>query len=422
MTAGGNHPSADRSRPNNRRETSSRQGSRHESSGCAKPSDYDYSTKPRSGRWPAGRPATAPDFLLSRAHGSIRTQGSIATYTDPWLAAEHLRSGIHHMVVGAIPFNLDLPSALTVPRDVIRSDQPLEPPAHYRWDAPPINATITSCDPEPEWHIERVSAAVRTIKASGLEKIVLARSLDLAIDPPVDPLQLASRLIDGSPNRDGFIADLTPAGHRFQNRVLVGSSPEMLVRRRGTHVEAFPLAGSVPRERDKAADDAAKARLADSRKNNEEHAYVVDDIAVNLEPLCKNLRVPEEPELLSTSEMWHLGTHIYGELKDPSTSALDLALTIHPTPAICGTPTESAFSVINAVETERGFYAGAVGWCDSNGDGEFVVSIRCAEMSMDGTNARLWAGGGIVETSAPEDELAETEAKLGTVLRAFGLR
>ena len=158
-----------------------------------------------------------------------------------------------------------------------------------------------------------------------------------------------------------------------------------------------------------------------SRKNNEEHEFVVDDIADNLAPLCSHLDVPHEPQLLSTSEMWHLGTFIRGELKDPVISALDLALLVHPTPAICGTPTESAMSVIEAIESDRGFYAGCVGWCDSEGDGEFVVSIRCAEIDAAGTDARLWAGGGIVADSNPEEELAETTAKLRTVLRAFGL-
>lgn len=367
------------------------------------------------------RPATAPDFLLSRAHGSIRTQGSVATFDDPWQAAEALHAGHYQMVVGALPFDIDQPAAFTVPRDVIRSDQPLEPPAHYRWNSPSIHASIVGFDPEPAEHVERVDAAIRTIRASGLEKVVLARAIELEIDPPIDPLLLAARLIDGSPNCDGFLVDLSPAGGRFENKLLVGSSPEMLVRRRGDIVEAFPLAGSLPRSRNKEVDKASAERLADSKKNNDEHAFVVDDIASNLEPLCSSLSVPDDPELLSTSEMWHLGTHIRGRLKDPQMSALDLALVVHPTPAICGTPTESAFGVINAVETDRGFYSGAVGWCDSEGDGEFVVSIRCAEMSADGDVAKLWAGGGIVEHSVPEDELAETDAKLSTVLRALGL-
>lgn len=375
-----------------------------------------------SDRWKKQRPVTAPDFLLSRPHGSIRTQGVLEQISDPWLAAEQLHSGIHNMVVGAIPFDLDKPAALTVPRDVIRSAQPLEPPAHYRWNCPEMHARVVRQDPEPEEHVERVEAAIRTIEHSGLEKIVLARMVELEIDPPIDPLQLAARLIDGSPNRDGFVVDLSAAGEDWNHKLLIGSSPEMLVRRTGTRIEAFPLAGSLPRSRNRQQDHENAARLKDSLKNGQEHAFVVDDIANNLAPLCKNLEVPEEPELLSTSEMWHLGTHIHGELSDESLSALDLALIVHPTPAICGTPTESAFGVINAVESDRGFYSGAVGWCDASGDGEFVVSIRCAEISTNGDVAKLWAGGGIVEHSVPEEELAETQAKMGTVLRAFGLR
>lgn len=375
----------------------------------------------KSTRWDESRPATAPDFLLSRARGSIRTQGVVEQISDPWLAAEQLRSGIHRMIVGALPFDLDKPAALTVPRDVIRADHPLEPPAHYRWNAPRLRAKVVAEDPAPAEHMERVDAAIRTIANSGLDKVVLARAIELDIDPPIDPLLLAARLIDGSPNRDGFVVDLSPAGTDYKGKLLIGSSPEMLVRRRGNTVEAFPLAGSLPRSRNKQVDDEHARRLADSVKNLAEHAFVVDDIAANLAPLCSHIEVLETPELMSTSEMWHLATHIRGELKDPTLSALDLALVVHPTPAICGTPTESAFGVIQAVETDRGFYSGAVGWCDADGDGEFVVSIRCAEINTAGTVARLWAGGGIVEHSDPEEELAETQAKLGTVLRAFGL-
>lgn len=368
-----------------------------------------------------GRPETAPDFLLSRSHGSVRTQGTLETYTDPWLAAEHLRRGRHRMVVGALPFDTDAPAALTVPRHITYSNHPLEPPAHYRWNSAEIAARIVAEIPTPGDHRNRIDAAIRTMAVTGLDKVVLARAVDIAFDPPVDPLLLAARLIDASPNRDGFLADLSPAGEKYKGQLLIGSSPEMLVRRKGNEVEAFPLAGSAPRLRDRAEDEAAANRLLQSRKNNEEHEFVVDDIAFNLEGLCSDLDVPEFPQLLSTSEMHHLGTPIRGTLKDPVISALDLALAVHPTPAICGTPTESAMGVIKACEEDRGFYAGAVGWCNSDGDGEFVVSIRCTEIASDGTAARAWGGGGIVTDSNSEEEVAETTAKLRTVLRAMNL-
>ena len=119
--------------------------------------------------------------------------------------------------------------------------------------------------------------------------------------------------------------------------------------------------------------------------------------------------------------MWHLATPIVGTLSDPAVTALELALQVHPTPAICGTPTDAAEALIQTAESDRGFYAGAVGWSDSSGDGEYMVAIRCAEVSGDGKTARAWAGGGIVADSVAEEELAETGAKLRTILRSLGL-
>ena len=120
-----------------------------------------------------------------------------------------------------------------------------------------------------------------------------------------------------------------------------------------------------------------------------------------------------------TNEMIHLGTAIEGTLLDPDYSALDLALMLHPTPAICGTPTDDALGIITQVEEPREFYAGAVGWCDANGDGEYMVAIRCCV--VEDHCARAWAGGGIVGSSDPEAEAAETSAKLQTALRALNV-
>ena len=147
----------------------------------------------------------------------------------------------------------------------------------------------------------------------------------------------------------------------------------------------------------------------------------MDSLAAALDPLCRELEIPEHPSLTSTREMWHLGTRIRGRIADPRTTALDLALAVHPTPAVCGTPTEKARRVIAGLEGDRGFYAGAVGWADSDGDGDWMVTIRCAEIDADRAGATTWAGGGLVADSDPDDEVAETGAKLRTVLRAFGI-
>lgn len=369
----------------------------------------------------SGRPASAPDFLLSRGDGSVRTQGARGTFTDAWEAVEAIERGEVEMVVGALPFDQHCPAALTVPERIVREPGPLEPHPYYRVGAGSrLHASLVDVDPSPAEHLRRVEAAVSTIQGSILDKVVLARAVDIAFDPPVDPRLVAARLIDLSATRDGFIAELTPAGRR--GHFLVGSSPEVLVRRRGNRVRSFPLAGSAPRYRDDpAADRAAAAGLQDSQKDLDEHRFVVEHIRGVLAPLCNELRIPERPVLEKTSEMWHLATPIEGVLKDPAPTALDLALRLYPTPAVCGTPQAAAEALITTAESDRGFYAGAVGYTDAAGDGEYMVAIRCAEVNGDGTRARAWAGGGLTADSDPQAELDETTAKLRTIMRALGL-
>ncbi|SIS40714.1 isochorismate synthase [Corynebacterium appendicis CIP 107643] len=367
------------------------------------------------------KPDSAPDFLLSRADGSVRTQGSVRSFIDAWDAATALDRGEVPMVVGALPFDRDAPAALTVPESIIREPGTLEPHAYYRTgEGAALSARVTGYDPEPHEHLRRIEAAVATINDSLLDKVVLARAVDIAFNPPVDPRTVAARLIDLSRTRDGFIADLTPAGKH--GHMIAGSSPEQLVKREGLKVTSYPLAGSAARVAgDPAADEAAGQALANSQKDLDEHAFVVEHIREILAPLCDDLSIPSRPVLTKTNEMWHLATPITGTLRTPAPNALDLAARLYPTPAVCGTPQHAAEALITTAESDRSFYAGTVGWCDDNGDGEFMVSIRCAEVSGDGTAARAWAGGGLVAASDPEAELAETTAKLRTIQRALGL-
>ena len=370
---------------------------------------------------PTSRPDSAPDFLLSRGDGSVRTQGAMRTFDDAWQAADSIARGEAEMVVGALPFDRDCPAALTVPERIVREPGPLEPHPYYRvGEGSKLSAKLIDVDPSPEEHYRRVEAAISTIRGSVLEKVVLARAVDIAFDPPVDPRLVAARLIELSFTRDGFIADLTPSGrsHHF----LVGSSPEVLVRRRGNRVWSFPLAGSAARvPGDQAADRAAADALYSSTKDLDEHRFVVEHIRRILQPLCSELRIPDRPTLEKTSEMWHLATPIEGVLKYPAPSALDLALSLYPTPAVCGTPQAAAEALITTAESDRGFYAGAVGYTDAAGDGEYMVAIRCAEVNAEGTRARAWAGGGLTADSDPQAELDETTAKLRTIMRALGL-
>lgn len=368
------------------------------------------------------RPPTAPDFLLSRAHGSVRTQGSLGSFSDPYEAVAALRDKRVKMVVGALPFDRNEAAALTIPQHIIRSSGPLEPPAHYRiGPKAQVHGWRTFFEPSLHEHQLRVEKAIDTISQTRLEKVVLARMASVEFSPPVDPLLVAARLIDRSPQRDGYLADLSPAGGRFEGRTLVGSSPEVLVRKQGDTITAYPLAGSARRHDDPKEDKAIAQDLYASAKDLHEHAFVVRHLEEALRPVCSELSFPEHPELASTKEMWHLATPITGRLRDPNCTALELALRTHPTPAICGTPTDAAEALITATEAPRHFYAGAVGWCDNTGDGEYMVAIRCAEISPGGDVARLWAGGGIVADSDASAEVQETLDKMSTLVGALGM-
>lgn len=346
-------------------------------------------------------------------NGRIRSLGTAAE------AAQAMADGSVRAVVGAIPFDVRERAALTAPETLEVHDGPWRPAPVT--GAPRIR--IDAMEPSLEAHRRRVADAVATLadSAGGLQKVVLARSVLLRAEEPLAAWDLASALRSADPRGSLFVTDLSPAGRAA---ALVGASPEVLVRKVGTRVSAQPLAGSAPRSTDAAVDRARGRALAASAKDLAEHRYVVAAIADALAPLCHRLDVPDRPELMTTPAMWHLGTPISGELRSHDLSALDVALAVHPTPAICGTPTVRARDHILATEGDRGFYSGAVGWARSGrdgGDGEWMVAIRCAEVSDDGLTARAWAGGGIVADSDPDAELVETQAKLATVLRALGV-
>jgi isochorismate synthase len=253
--------------------------------------------------------------------------------------------------------------------------------------------------------------------AQPLRKVVAARTMLAEADRALDPLVVAGHLLDRHPRANVYAVDLSAAGR--SGAALIGATPEVLVARYGDTLTLHPLAGTTPRHPDPGIDTQRSRELLASTKNRVEHAFVIDWIRDRLGPVCRELSIPDEPELLQTAEVWHLATPIRGRLRDPGTTALDLALLLHPTPAVCGTPTWPALDAIIELEGPRGFYGGAAGWCDAAGDGEWVVAIRCAELSADGRTIRASAGGGIVAASDPDTELDETTAKLRTLLRTL---
>lgn len=244
-----------------------------------------------------------------------------------------------------------------------------------------------------------VGEAVRRISAGEVRKVVLARDLVAHLDEPVDARALLDRLAAAYPQCWVFGCD-----------GLVGATPELLVRRHKTAVGSRVLAGTVRRDAESVADRVLAAGLLASPKELEEHAYAVRSVADVLRAHCSELDAPAAPYLLRLANVQHLASDITGRLVD-DTSVLELAAALHPTAAVCGTPTDRAAALIAELEgMDRGRYAGPVGWLDATGDGEWCIALRCAE--VDGTRVRLFAGCGIVAGSDPQAELAESQAKL----------
>ncbi len=269
-------------------------------------------------------------------------------------------------------------------------------------------------DPEPDDYAAAVGRATERIRTGELRKIVLARTMLVDAGRTLDPKQLLWRLRAVDPDCYAFAAPQAGA----EGAVLVGATPELLLRRRGRLVEATPLAGSSQRFGDPTRDRASADRLFKSEKDREEHAVVVEDVARVLRAYCDDVEHPHEPELLGTANVWHLATPFRGRLHDPSVTALELVAGLHPTAAVCGTPREAAREALAMLEPiERGAYAGPIGWVDANGDGEWAIALRCAEIR--GSTARLYAGAGIVADSVPEAEVDETERKFWALLDAL---
>jgi isochorismate synthase len=286
-------------------------------------------------------------------------------------------------------------------------------------DPPPFSSVARAAPHEPftdlqltdmpsrDAYVHGVEAAVGLLRGTELRKVVLARTIEVHAGRTLDPRSLAHRLRAVDPDAYTFAAPT-------DDGVIVGASPELLVSRQGLEVRSNPLAGSAPRSGDPDEDRANADGLASSSKDREEHAIVVEAVADTLDGYCERLTWDPEPILRETPNVWHLSTRFRGTLREPAPTALDLVAALHPTPAVAGTPREEALAAIAELEPfDRGRYAGPVGWVDADGDGEWAIALRCAELR--GDRAVLYAGAGIVADSDPVSELEETERKF----RAF---
>ena len=257
-----------------------------------------------------------------------------------------------------------------------------------------------------------VREAARRIDGGGIEKIVLARQVRGDVPADADlrvPLgRLAERYLDC---------------WTFAVDGLIGASPETLVRSTSGAVSARVLAGTRARHAERPERDAqARDELLTSTKEQHEHAFAVQSVVTALSPHVRELRTSEEPFPLRLPNVWHLATDL-GATLDERSSALELVGALHPTAAVAGTPTSAAIAAIAELEPfDRGRYSGAVGWIDAAGDGEWVIALRCGQLTSSTASSRALvasAGGGIVAGSDPEHELGETVSKLRPITEAF---
>jgi len=270
----------------------------------------------------------------------------------------------------------------------------------------PSSFEVRSSRPPSAW-TDAVAEATARIRSGRLDKVVLAREVVITADEPIPVSTVLTRLAQGYPDCFLYLVD-----------GFCGASPELLVGRSGDVVRAQPMAGTAPRRGDPAADARLAANLLASPTYRHEHQVTIDAVHDGLLAFSSYVDYEPEPSVVAMANVAHLATSVEGRLSHPPASVLELVEALHPTPAVCGHPRAAALEVIAELEgMDRGRYAGAVGWVDRDGNGQWAVAIRGG--SIQGNVARIVGGNGIVGDSHPPTELIETRAKLQAMLTAI---
>ncbi len=257
-----------------------------------------------------------------------------------------------------------------------------------------------------EQFAELVDKAVALIEQGSLEKVVLARDLIGELAPGFDLRPTLNRLLNRYPSCWVYSVD-----------GMFGASPELLVRVSHSQVSARVLAGTAARGTDPIVDLAIAKALAESHKNLAEHEFAVRSLVNALEPFCDHVDADTEPFSIQLPNLWHLASDVHGVLKSEG-SVLDLASALHPTAAVAGTPRLASLELIEELEPfDRGRYAGPVGWIGADGDGEWVIALRGAQ--IEGNRITAFAGCGVVSESDGQSELTETDLKFQPILGAL---
>ena len=287
-----------------------------------------------------------------------------------------------------------------IPQPILATEKTPARNVKLTWQSEPIS--------QSDWE-EQVSKLLREIQGGHVDKVVLARDQSAKAESEIDIRSVLRNL-----------AKEYPSTWNFAIAGLVGATPELLLRLSKGMVTSRVLAGTISKTGDDESDLALAGSLARSSKDLEEHNYAVRSVADALEPFCSSTNVPESPFVLHLSNVMHLATDVTGALVETTkqVDSFTMLEKLHPSAAVCGTPTQTALALITANEgINRGRYAGPVGWIDAAGDGELGIALRCGQ--IDGNEIRIFAGCGIVNGSIPAKELAESEAKFAPMRNAL---
>lgn len=279
----------------------------------------------------------------------------------------------------------------------LSNDAPV--PAAPRGDGRPEDAR--------KWQDE-VAKAVAVIRSGQLNKVVLARTEEIAVDRPM--IDILRTLHESHPG--AYLFAFARHGSCF-----LGASPERLIELKQGRLNTCALAGSTPRAANPEEDERLGQRLLQNGKDIHEHALVVGELRDTLSPFCEQLDMPRSPHLHKLRHIQHLITPIAGRAKDCAL-LLSMLERLHPSPAVGGSPKAAAIEYIRDHEDlDRGWYAGPVGWIDDRGEGEFIVALRSALLKHE--QAYLYAGCGIVDASIPESEYLESCIKMRPMSHAL---
>ena len=256
-----------------------------------------------------------------------------------------------------------------------------------------------------------VDTSLGAIRRGAISKAVLARTLDVDLEHPLDAIDVVESLWEVNRGSHVFLFEPTPGS------AILGAAPETVATLRDGVFHATAVAGSIRRGDTPREQAELAARLLASDKDRAEQRIALDDMIARLETVAHRIRTDPQPHVLTLARIQHLETEIRASVP-AEVGVLDLLRLLHPTPAVCGLPRDAAMAFLSEEEPfERGWYAGPVGWFDADGNGVFAPALRTGVST--GSGWRLFAGAGIVEGSVPAMEWEETGIKFEPMLEAL---